>query len=768
MKQKIYPLFLLLMTAMVCNSFAQISISQTYLNQIDEQKVSEQLKITDQSSTVSRSAKTKKQEFFNIKSDKAITGSIICIDSLYQPGTTMNMTLHLSVYSPDWEYGNGFYLVFPPGFTINSADAVPISSGGYASPAIFADSVAWSTTFYYSSSAGGPLYEFDFDVNVSIASFVSGTQTGSYYVWGDGYGSAPHNFSGTFNMHSAVQPPANDSCHNAITISCGDTIAGTTLNATLDANVTDCYTIYNTPGVWYSFMGNGQYVKADVCSFFSYDTKLFVFTGTCNNFTCVTGNDDYCGLGSGVEFMTNPGTEYFILVGGYGGGQGNFELALNCNDTCLMSPIVDIQSTMTDVTILLSGVGSITDFDIELQFENVPFTGTPTNSNMSIPIYIDNLTQDSYYHFMIRGECSPGVFSSWIGPFRFNTFCLNYDYTSLDYSEGYVSYSSGTNAIQIAEDFYIPASECWEVTDFTVHYFTTNLDTIEFAFYSNSALNLPENLIFTDYSVNFDSTYTGNYFGYNTYEITVTLDTPLEFCGGTTGQYFWLSTWIKNPGGNCYWECFPGIIGLEPTVKDGLAYTSCSDWGVAHLCFVSNLVTYSMAIGLQDIMSPEFDLCPTDMIVYVESSSGTTVTYTEPVAYDNCSVDVVQTAGLPSGSNFPVGVTVNTFIADDDSGNLDTCEFTVTVVDITAIEELNGDFFAIYPNPSDGYLSITFSANTTYQLSIYTPEGSLVYTRSVNSPLSEDMLNVQHLNKGIYYVNVIIGNQTFMKKLMIQ
>jgi hypothetical protein len=45
-----------------------------------------------------------------------------------------------------------------------------------------------------------------------------------------------------------------------------------------------------------------------------------------------------------------------------------------------------------------------------------------------------------------------------------------------------------------------------------------------------------------------------------------------------------------------------------------------------------------------------------------------------------------QTAGLPSGSTFPVGTTTNTFVVTDASGNTDTCTFTVTVNDTEAPE----------------------------------------------------------------------------------
>src|SRR6202008_244261 len=47
----------------------------------------------------------------------------------------------------------------------------------------------------------------------------------------------------------------------------------------------------------------------------------------------------------------------------------------------------------------------------------------------------------------------------------------------------------------------------------------------------------------------------------------------------------------------------------------------------------------------------------------------------------NPSSSMVQIAGLPSGSAFPVGVTTNTFRVTDASGNTATCSFNVTVVD---------------------------------------------------------------------------------------
>ena len=61
------------------------------------------------------------------------------------------------------------------------------------------------------------------------------------------------------------------------------------------------------------------------------------------------------------------------------------------------------------------------------------------------------------------------------------------------------------------------------------------------------------------------------------------------------------------------------------------------------------------------------------------------MTDTAPVGTNNCpSATTTQTAGLNSNSNFPVGVTTNTFRVTDGAGNSTTCSFTVTVTDAQA------------------------------------------------------------------------------------
>ena len=74
--------------------------------------------------------------------------------------------------------------------------------------------------------------------------------------------------------------------------------------------------------------------------------------------------------------------------------------------------------------------------------------------------------------------------------------------------------------------------------------------------------------------------------------------------------------------------------------------------------------------------------CPDDIEVTITTGTdcSAVVTFNDPVVIGTANVPT-QTAGLPSGSDFPVGTTTNTYEVLDDDGNLLTCSFDVTVID---------------------------------------------------------------------------------------
>ncbi|WP_274474663.1 HYR domain-containing protein [Mangrovimonas aestuarii] len=74
--------------------------------------------------------------------------------------------------------------------------------------------------------------------------------------------------------------------------------------------------------------------------------------------------------------------------------------------------------------------------------------------------------------------------------------------------------------------------------------------------------------------------------------------------------------------------------------------------------------------------------CPKDIIQNTDpGKSSAVVTYNTPIPSHRNSI-IVLTTGLPSGSNFPIGTTLNTFEERDTRNNvIDSCSFSVTVED---------------------------------------------------------------------------------------
>jgi gliding motility-associated-like protein len=102
-----------------------------------------------------------------------------------------------------------------------------------------------------------------------------------------------------------------------------------------------------------------------------------------------------------------------------------------------------------------------------------------------------------------------------------------------------------------------------------------------------------------------------------------------------------------------------------------------------------NSTTCSFDITVVDNQAPVIIDCPNSMTVpSMVKECGNVVTWTPPFATDDCDNTVVVTPDIPPGSFFPVGVTTVTYIATDNSGNMDSCSFDVTVEDITPPEFL--------------------------------------------------------------------------------
>lgn len=76
--------------------------------------------------------------------------------------------------------------------------------------------------------------------------------------------------------------------------------------------------------------------------------------------------------------------------------------------------------------------------------------------------------------------------------------------------------------------------------------------------------------------------------------------------------------------------------------------------------------------------------CPLDITNPVLGATcDAVVNFNLPTANDaeDGVLTVTQTLGLPSGSSFPLGDTLQEFTAEDSEGNIVSCQFTITVED---------------------------------------------------------------------------------------
>jgi hypothetical protein len=168
----------------------------------------------------------------------------------------------------------------------------------------------------------GNINQYDHPVPFSYATTLYVKIT-PYWAGGDINGCASQSFT-TF------VPIPGDFCTTAIEVACGQSIAGSTLAALPETGLPFCGAAIEAPGVWYKFTGDGQNAVLYTCSSYNYDTQLNAYSGSCASPVCITGLDDFCSTGTQISFPTTAGTNYYILVQGWGGQQGNFTLTRTC------------------------------------------------------------------------------------------------------------------------------------------------------------------------------------------------------------------------------------------------------------------------------------------------------------------------------------------------------------------------------------------------------------------------------------------------------
>ncbi len=150
-----------------------------------------------------------------------------------------------------------------------------------------------------------------------------------------------------------------------------------------------------------------------------------------------------------------------------------------------------------------------------------------------------------------------------------------------------------------------------------------------------------------------------------------------------------------------------------------------------------NIDSCSFNVTVLDTEDPVLD-CPADI-----QTCDTIVDYQVVTATDNCGIQSLnQISGLGPNADYPVGVTINTYVAEDVNGNADTCTFTVEVFDSPDLVLTGQD--ETYQGAGDGQVSSTVTGGTP------------PYTYQWNT--GDITPNIYNLSAGMYYLMLTDAN----------
>ncbi|MCT8340831.1 HYR domain-containing protein [Flavobacteriaceae bacterium TK19130] len=141
----------------------------------------------------------------------------------------------------------------------------------------------------------------------------------------------------------------------------------------------------------------------------------------------------------------------------------------------------------------------------------------------------------------------------------------------------------------------------------------------------------------------------------------------------------------------------------------------------------------------------------------------------EATATDNCTDPVtVFTQDPAAGELIPDGTYTVTLTAEDEYGNVSSCEFELTVESILGADDNDlGASIAMYPNPADTQVTIATRADIGLQSAvIYDINGRMVNEINLVGMQGEKVIDISTLASGVYAVKLNAESGTAVKRLI--
>ena len=212
----------------------------------------------------------------------------------------------------------------------------------------------------------------------------------------------------------------------------------------------------------------------------------------------------------------------------------------------------------------------------------------------------------------------------------------------------------------------------------------------------------------------------------------------------------------------------PELAGFTTVAYKGAFGTT--NWTKCWANWDPQFTDYDNELGTVALASADFDYSNSDLTVNFTNTSSNALSYAWDFG-DETTTDDVSTDPNPSYTYPGLGIydakLVATGTCDDIDSTTKTIDISVGVVNIEAIKNI-----AIFPNPATAVLNLSINAfeNFNADLQLFDMTGKMVYQnlqQHFNSGNNTIQINVQNLNEGIYFVNLISGNKIQSMKVLV-
>jgi len=161
----------------------------------------------------------------------------------------------------------------------------------------------------------------------------------------------PANTLTTLDGTSTCGAPGGLVCTNATTLSCGQTVSGTTVGGASNVTTYNCQTWSESgPEKVYKIVTTSAGNLTATLSNMTVDLDVFIVS-SCSENACVASGDN------AASYASAPAGTYYIVVDGYNGASGTFSLNVTCNGTTPSScdTLSNVSSSETLTYYTLSG-----------------------------------------------------------------------------------------------------------------------------------------------------------------------------------------------------------------------------------------------------------------------------------------------------------------------------------------------------------------------------------------------------------------------------